>query len=442
MDGGVGRYEFATHRVDLPEGAFNTAVDLFGRLKAKEVYRTRWLRRHGLFAGCTELSYRKTVEQLNAVRQQPGATVLRSLCNAAEEEAARLAQHVDERAEALLRGPRFEAQGRPAFQLEPEAAGSGTLPPSEVAEAIGECLAENLRHGDIAAEELAASPVPCERPGSRTEISIDDVGVKKQKSVRKPPAGSGPPQRREPPAAQARPAADSPTATADKARKKVWTTVAHVQQGQAVYTLTATSVPAVLRLVCALLEASTLSEAPLLFFTDGQRSLKDAIFEFWKERGRISLILDWYHLQHKCRELGSLGLKGSIAAKRVHIEELRRLLWYGLVDRAMAYIDHLPPDAVRKPEVLLQIKGYLERNRPHIPCYALRSKLHLRCSSNPVEKQNDILVARRQKNNGMSWSEDGSHALSTLAAVRRNGELDRWLLTGTLAFALPEEQAA
>ena len=88
-----------------------------------------------------------------------------------------------------------------------------------------------------------------------------------------------------------------------------------------------------------------------------------------------------------------------------------------------------------------QIKGYLERNRFHIPCYAVRSRLGLRCSSNLVEKQNDIVVARRQKNNGMGWSEDGSHALSTLAAVRRNGEMDTWLGTGTLAFVLPQSEA-
>jgi len=439
VDGGAGRYEFATHRVDLPTGVFNTAVDVFARLKGKQVYRTRWWRRHGLFDGCTDRSYRKTVAALNGVRQQPGATVLRSLSNAAEDEAARLTQHLENRAGALLCGPRYDAQGQPAFRLQPEAAEEDVRPGSRVADAVAECLSENPR-ADIAAEELAANPVPCEPPGSRTSISVDDVGVKKQKPARERPADSS--RRRAKDAAEASPGAEPAPASADKGRKKVWTTVAHVQQAQAAYTLTATSVPAVLRLVCALLEASGLSEAPLLFFTDGQRSLKDAIFDFWKQRGRIRLILDWYHLQHKCKELGSHALRGSIAAKKVHIEELRRLLWHGLVDRAMAYLDALPPDAVRKPEVLLQIRGYLQRNRPHIPCYALRSKLGLRCSSNPVEKQNDILVARRQKNNGMSWSEDGSHALSTLAAVRRNGELDQWLLTGTLAFVLPEALAA
>lgn len=281
---------------------------------------------------------------------------------------------------------------------------------------IGECLSENAR-ADILPQELAASPFPCEKNGSVTAVSIDDAGVKKQKPSRKPDG------------------------TGCRGKKKAWTTVAHVQGGETAYTLTADSVPAVLRLVSALLAASGLDQSDLLFFTDGQRSLKDAIFEFWQVRGRIRLVLDGYHLQHKCRELGSLGLRGSIAEKKVHIEELRRLLWYGLVDRATAYIDTLPAKAVRKPDVVAQIKGYLERNRSHIPCYAVRSRLGLRCSSNPVEKQNDIVVARRQKNNGMGWSEDGSHTLSTLAAVRRNGEMDTWLGTGTLAFVLPASEA-
>jgi hypothetical protein len=154
-------------------------------------------------------------------------------------------------------------------------------------------------------------------------------------------------------------------------------------------------------------------------------------------RGRVRLILDWHHLQRKCKELGSLGINGSIAAKKVHIDELRRLLWHGLVDRAIDYIDALGPEAVRRPKVLDQIKGYLERNRPHIPCYAVRKRLGLRCSSNLVEKENDVVVAHRQKKNGMSWSEDASHALETRAAVRRNGEHERWLTDRGLSFRLP-----
>jgi hypothetical protein len=39
-----------------------------------------------------------------------------------------------------------------------------------------------------------------------------------------------------------------------------------------------------------------------------------------------------------------------------------------------------------------------------IPVYAVRRQLGLRNSSNRGEKANDLLVAARQKHNGMSWS--------------------------------------
>ena len=371
-----------------------------------------------MFDGCTDLSYRKTTRQLNQVRQQTGATRVRTLNNAAEHEAGAVEQHLRDRAAELLSPTHFDGEGRPTFHLEPEASATGLLPPSEVVGAIGQCVRDDTG-ADISVEELAANPIPYENPKRTTAASIDDVGVKKQKPRRKAAPRESP-------------------AKKGKEKKRVWTTVAHVQHAGASYTLTATSVPAVLRLLSALLVASGLRKSALVFFTDGQRSLKDSIFAFWWARGRVRLILDWYHLQHKCKELGSFGLKGSIADKKVHIRALRRLLWHGLVDRAKAYVEALPHEAVRRPEVLERINGYLERNRQHIPCYAARAKLGLRCSSNPVEKQNDVVVAHRQKKNGMAWSEDGSHALATLAAVRRNGETDNWLRTGRLDFKIPK----
>ena len=45
---------------------------------------------------------------------------------------------------------------------------------------------------------------------------------------------------------------------------------------------------------------------------------------------------------------------------------------------------------------------YLERKSEHIACYAFRRKMGLRISSNRVEKANDLLVAKRQKDDGMS----------------------------------------
>lgn len=39
---------------------------------------------------------------------------------------------------------------------------------------------------------------------------------------------------------------------------------------------------------------------------------------------------------------------------------------------------------------------------------------------------NDLLVSGRQKHQGMSWSISGSHAMTALGALKRNGEYQHW----------------
>ena len=43
-----------------------------------------------------------------------------------------------------------------------------------------------------------------------------------------------------------------------------------------------------------------------------------------------------------------------------------------------------------------------------------------------VEKANDLLVARRQKNRGMQWSEATSDTLAALRTLMLNGGWDRY----------------
>ena len=78
------------------------------------------------------------------------------------------------------------------------------------------------------------------------------------------------------------------------------------------------------------------------------------------------------------------------------------------------------------------IRDYIE----NVTCYALRRELNLRISSNRVEKANDIVVATRQKHNGMSWSKSGSGALAIITAARINGELEKWMATGEVEFKM------
>jgi hypothetical protein len=55
-------------------------------------------------------------------------------------------------------------------------------------------------------------------------------------------------------------------------------------------------------------------------------------------------------------------------------------------------------------------------------------------SSNPVERSNNLVTARRQKHNGMSWSKAGSHALTALNAVVLNGGVQQWVRQREIAF--------
>ena len=43
-----------------------------------------------------------------------------------------------------------------------------------------------------------------------------------------------------------------------------------------------------------------------------------------------------------------------------------------------------------------------------------------------VEKANDLIVARRQKNRGMQWSQETSDGLAALRTLMLNGGWDRY----------------
>jgi hypothetical protein len=79
---------------------------------------------------------------------------------------------------------------------------------------------------------------------------------------------------------------------------------------------------------------------------------------------------------------------------------------------------------------------YVAKNRPMMPVYAVRRKLGLRNSSNRGEKANDLLVAARQKHNGMSWSRSGSVALASVTALKQNREYHEWFRERQIEFKL------
>jgi len=211
--------------------------------------------------------------------------------------------------------------------------------------------------------------------------------------------------------------------------------VAHIQKEATAYTLNGHGSVAVLRLVIAFLCFNDLLGYNLIFFVDGQRTLHAAIVAAFAWFRPVQIILDWYHLQKKCEQQLSLALAGR-AIRNAVLEELLKLLWYGLVDRAIQYLQTLPADQIKNAVAFQVMIGYLERHKSCIPAYAVRQALGLRNSSNLGEKQNDLVVSERQKHNGMSWSKDGSVGLATLTAAIQNDEAPTWLKKGQMAFKL------
>lgn len=410
VDGEVGRFTFTTHALRQGETTrYLTSRWWFPPLQAKEWYQTRGFKELALVHGVVDNSYRKTCALINRIRHQPEATPVRTLCDTSEGEGQQVVAQLERQTARLLEEHHFTPEGVPCQPLAwgQEAA---LLPREQVETALEGCAApENWK------EELRANPVPYEAPASQVYVAMDAVGVKEQKAHRDEEA--------------------SPKRGRKHPKEYVHTTVAQVEHDEASYVLVHARTVGLLRLLLALLLHNGLWQQGLIFLMDGQKSLQAAILRAFAWWGSVQLLLDWYHLEKKCKESLSVAMKGR-EHRNATLAELRPLLWYGLTDRAIRFLQQLDPETVKQEEARGQLIAYLEHHKPYIPCYAMRQSLGLRNSSNRGEKANDLVVSQRQKHNGMSWSPEGSVALAALTALIRNQEQDTWFKKGTVTLEL------
>lgn len=241
-------------------------------------------------------------------------------------------------------------------------------------------------------------------------ISIDDIGVRFQKEER--------------------------NNTYKKKQKFIENTVIHIQKGELQYTITAIGMKnAFMQLVAFLLVNNLMEGCRLVFLTDGANCIRENIETFFGFR-QHTIILDWLHLEKKCNEYLCMAVKGKKEEKDTIKQEFAATLWTGRMDKAIKYLNNIKKANIKNDNKLDELRGYLNRKSPYLTCYALRHQLGLRTSSNRVEKANDIVVANRQKHNGMAWSKTGSGALAIITAAKVNGELTNWIATGMVNFKL------
>lgn len=406
VDGEVGRFAFITHKA-MNQGhiQFDTAFDVFPALKAKEFYRTVGFKEIAMIYGDTERSYRKTAALINRIRfQEEGGTPYRTLQENTEKEGIKLIDYIEEKTKRILKENGFTEDG--VWFSNTIADEPVTLPQQMISEAAEQCLHSDMYNGAI------NNPVCYEDPEKTVNISIDDVIVKKQEESR---------QR---------------GGRAEKGKRKyVHNTVAHVSKGDQSYTLNGYGTKEVLFFLIAFIFNSNFTKSRFQFFTDGHKTLNEAILKRFNWSNNMGIILDWFHLVKKCKEQLSMAMKGRVVRNEL-LEQFLPLLWHGLTDRAIALLEEMDTAQIKNQPIMEKLVEYLHRNKPYIPCYALRKQLGLRNSSNIGEKMNDLIVSDRQKHNGMSWSKRGSVALASVTALKRNREATNWLENQKIEFKL------
>lgn len=155
----------------------------------------------------------------------------------------------------------------------------------------------------------------------------------------------------------------------------------------------------------------------LVAITDGARTIRHRLFTIFGTA--VVVVLDWYHLCKKLRELMSMIAFNKLE-KTKHLKFLFSQLWQGNIGIALEYLKHQVQ--ARNHDKWQELIGYLEKHQYEIINYKRRKSAGKTIGSGRVEKGVDLTVGQRQKNKGMSWSRLGSRALSLLKVVELNGQ--------------------
>lgn len=406
-----------TKSVDCEIGVFSVAVgkNAVRGLKPKQRLRSRSFCELNLRL-VSKLSYRDTADVLNRTlhREESGSVKTSTLEDWVESYGNSLSDGYVSKAEEILESHNVDKRsGIITDESSVPPAVVHPLLPAVVDEKRTRQLITEYNRGKDCADKLKYndSMFGIEDGTQRCcYISIDDIGVRFQKPERK-----------------------------GRHRKNgsfIENTVIHVQAEDKQYTLTAIGMDKAFKLLVAFLLENRLMEGHrLIFFSDGATCIRDNIEKFFGFR-QHTVILDWLHLKKKCNEFLSMAIKGSKDEKQQIKKKLVSILWTGRNENAIRYLESLKKSNVKNPVKIEELKGYIRRKSPNMTCYALRHGLGLRISSNRVEKANDLVVATRQKHNGMSWSRKGSGALAIITAALMNGEMEGWMKERRITYRI------
>jgi hypothetical protein len=142
------------------------------------------------------------------------------------------------------------------------------------------------------------------------------------------------------------------------------------------------------------------------------------------------MVLDWYHLARKCRELAARICPAEAARARL-LRRVLRALWGGQVSRARRVLRSIARHGA-DATAIEEWDTYLQARADWIPNYR-RRRQHRQYSGNGLaEKANDRIVVRRQKRRGMQWSVASSDGLAALRTLLLNEGWESYWREGSL----------
>lgn len=154
---------------------------------------------------------------------------------------------------------------------------------------------------------------------------------------------------------------------------------------------------------------------PLVVICDGARTIRQRWTQTFSKD--VVVILDWYHLTQKLRNLMSM-IVATKTDKQAHLKVLFTHLWQGQVAAAINYLrQQVTP---RNREKWQELLTYLEKHQSEIINYERRAQVGKSIGSGRVEKAVDQVIGERQKHKGKSWRPQGSRALGLLKVLELN----------------------
>jgi hypothetical protein len=203
-------------------------------LQGAEKYQTQGFKEIALIYGTVESSFRKTSALINRFRhQEEGGTPFRTVREAVEHEGTLLHEYLENKTETILKESGFTPAGYPQ-----EVKRDVITPNTSVLEEEDiEALLGNSNVFKEYKSEIVSSPVPYEKTKTSVNISVDDVGAKKQKETRDEKSSDLPDEK----------STDLPS---KKKRVYVQNTVIHIETGGKSYMLNGYGVFAQFIAVC------------------------------------------------------------------------------------------------------------------------------------------------------------------------------------------------